>query len=411
MSNNSNSFFGEISSMSTFEDIHEVDTSAGSTSRSYIVRVHGKRMFMKHVKSDYVQNEKYNLAFKKEFEIGFNLEHPNIVRYYEYGKDKFGTFILTEYVEGCTLTELVKKEPEYFKRAKNMDKFCRQMLGALDYIHSQHILHLDLKPDNILVTRLGRDVKIIDFGFSYSQEFNTTMGYSPMYASPEQLQSKRVYDQRTDLFSFGMIVKTIHEILDIKPSKRYCSLINACTAKDPDNRIESASAALGRYFKKTNFMPLVYGAAASVFLCAVIAAGVLGSKINKDNIIVYNDSIIKAPSYRPKEDPEIYFANEKTVSLYLDSVFHSYYKDYRYLWEDGNMEHIFDGMTSDEAKALEQKIYDLTVNLSTLQENDMLEATKKFPAHRLYIYRTYRDHLDCADRDSLMKMAKMYGIR
>lgn len=63
--------------------------------------------------------------------------------------------ILMEYVDGQSLSQRLATDPDYFRKRKNADKFVRQLLDAVSYLHSHQVLHLDLKPDNILLNPLG----------------------------------------------------------------------------------------------------------------------------------------------------------------------------------------------------------------------------------------------------------------
>ena len=94
------------------------------------------------------------------------------------------------------------------------------------------MLHLDLKPDNILLTHINHDVKLIDLGFCYTDTFKDTQGHTNSFAAPEQLSGQKV-DVRTDIYAFGKIIEQLpdHTI--------YNKVITRCTAENPDNRYQS----------------------------------------------------------------------------------------------------------------------------------------------------------------------------
>jgi serine/threonine-protein kinase len=130
------------------------------------------------------------------------LEHPHLVRYLSLDGDS----ILMEYVDGETLSQRIASNPGYFKNHKNTDKFIRQLLDVVGYLHSHQVLHLDLKPDNILLTRINHDVKLIDLGCCYTDAFQDTTGHSEGFAAPEQLAGQSV-DVRTDIYAIGRILR------------------------------------------------------------------------------------------------------------------------------------------------------------------------------------------------------------
>ncbi len=200
-----NSSFGENSDFYTLTDIIPLETQ-GATSDACKVRISGKWHFMKKPKKEFSDHPLYIAAFKKEFDIGYTLDHPNIVRYISQGKSNEGFYFLTEYVDGNTLTDFLCKNSGYFEKKENVRKFIKQLFSALKYLHTKQILHLDLKPDNILITSIGNNVKIVDLGFAYNDCWQyLTVGKTNLYAAPEQFYNDKV-DERTDIYGIGMLL-------------------------------------------------------------------------------------------------------------------------------------------------------------------------------------------------------------
>ena len=216
-------------SQSRYETIEQMETQ-GATCDTFRVKLYGKLHFLKRLKAEYAGDIRYQEALRKEFETGYRLEHPNLVRYLSLDDNS----ILMDYVDGETLSQRLTSHPDYFKNRKNTDKFVRQLLDVLDYLHSHQVLHLDLKPDNILLTRINDDVKLIDFGFCYTDTFPDTTGRTESYAAPEQLSTvNSQLSIQTDLYAFG-------KILELLPNHYiYNKVIARCTAENPSNRYQS----------------------------------------------------------------------------------------------------------------------------------------------------------------------------
>ena len=126
---------------------------------------------------------------QKEFELGYPLEHPNIVRTYDLISDpELGLCIVQEYVQGVRLDEWLEGSPRPSRKARL--KAAEQIMDALGYLHLQGIVHRDLKPSNILITDSGANVKLIDFGLSDSDRFAILKhpAGTPGFSSPEQLE-------------------------------------------------------------------------------------------------------------------------------------------------------------------------------------------------------------------------------
>lgn len=215
-----------------FEAIEQLETQ-GATCDTFRVKLYGKLHFLKRLKPELAGDVRYLEALHKEFETGYRLEHPNLVRYVSSEDNS----ILIEYVDGETLAHRLASQPDYFRNRKNTDKFLRQLLDVVGYLHSHQVLHLDLKPDNILLTRINGDVKLIDLGCCYTDAFPDTTGRTNAYAAPEQL-SGEVVDERTDIFAIGRILEQLpdHAI--------YNNVIARCTAENPRDRYQSVEEIL-----------------------------------------------------------------------------------------------------------------------------------------------------------------------
>ena len=244
---------------SRFDAIEQVE-SQGATCDTFRVKLYGKLHFLKRLKAEYAGDIRYREALRKEFETGYRLEHPNLVRYLSL--DKNG--ILMEYVDGETLSQRLTKNPDYFNEQEHTDKFVRQLLGVLGYLHSHQVLHLDLKPDNILLTHINNDVRLIDLGFCRTDAFVDTQGYTSGFAAPEQLSGGEV-DVRTDIYAFG-------KILALLPNHSlYNKVIARCTAENPSARYQSIDEILYDINHRRRYF--LY-AAAFAAIVAVLAIGI-----------------------------------------------------------------------------------------------------------------------------------------
>ena len=134
----------------------------------YTASRYGKRYVLKGLSADCQSLTDMLLLQQKEFSLGITLSHPNIAETYSLEEvADCGRCIVMEYVDGITLAEWLATNPSHSARQRAM----LQLLDALEYIHSLQLVHHDLKSSNILITRNGQNVKLIDFGLS---ELDTT---------------------------------------------------------------------------------------------------------------------------------------------------------------------------------------------------------------------------------------------
>ncbi|MDE7407403.1 MAG: protein kinase, partial [Muribaculaceae bacterium] len=145
-------------------------------------RRYGKLHFEKRVADSYLDDILTVEALRKEFEIGYGLEHQGIVKYLAYENIS----IFEEYIDGQTLRDMLEKADKRLSGQGFLQQVCRQLLNALDYLHRHDVVHLDIKPENVMVSNIGNVVKLIDLGSARNGTFDNTEGFTPGYMAPEQ---------------------------------------------------------------------------------------------------------------------------------------------------------------------------------------------------------------------------------
>lgn len=191
----------------------------------------GKFRVLKALKAQFRGNPVYERLLRKEFEIGWELDHPNICKVYAFENIQgLGNCIEMEYVDGCTLDDFAQSE---FSDKGALKRILCQTCDALAYIHHKQIIHRDLKPQNILVTHNGLNVKIIDFGLSDTDWHSVLKGSAGTreYAAPELLERGEI-DNRTDIYSLGKIMLSM--------DRAYMAVAQKCTKVLPQDRYASA---------------------------------------------------------------------------------------------------------------------------------------------------------------------------
>ena len=191
-------------------EIFEV-VGAGGMSIVYKAKDHRlkRNVAIKMLKPEFVNDKTFVTKFRIEAQASAGLTHPNIVNVFDVAEDDGIYFIVMELVEGITLKEYIHENGRL-----SMDKaidFSIQIASALETAHENHIIHRDIKPQNILVSKNG-NLKVTDFGIAKAASANTltsgAMG-SVHYISPEQARGG-YSDERSDIYSLGI---TMYEMV------------------------------------------------------------------------------------------------------------------------------------------------------------------------------------------------------
>ncbi len=219
--------------------IEPVYESAGGYAKISRTAIDGKNVLLKSLKEEYVGSSLYERLLKKEYEIGKGLMHPGICQTIDFRNiSGLGTCIVLEWIEGQSLASILEsKELD----AVTSRKIILELCDALDFIHHRQVVHKDIKPENIMITDNGRNVKIIDFGFSDADSYAVLKlaAGTRSYASPEQISGGKI-DERSDIYSFGKVIASISDCLDGGQRRFWKSISKKCTSLNPDRRVCSA---------------------------------------------------------------------------------------------------------------------------------------------------------------------------
>ena len=239
---------------------------AGGMSDVYKAKDHKLNRFVavKVLKQEFSENANFVSKFRIEAQAAAGLMHPNIVNVYDVGEEDSIYYFVMELVEGITLKKYIEKKARL--SVKEAISIAIQVCMGIEAAHNNHIIHRDIKPQNIIISKEGK-VKVTDFGIAKAATSNTitsnVMG-SVHYTSPEQARGG-YSDEKSDVYSLGVtmfemltgrvpfngettVAIAIKHIQEEMPSPRdYVSeipvsveqIVFKCCQKSPDRRYQS----------------------------------------------------------------------------------------------------------------------------------------------------------------------------
>ena len=263
-----------------YEIIEQIGT--GGMSDVYKAKCHklNRYVAIKVMKSEFSEDKTFVSKFRAEAQSVAGFTHPNVVNVYDVGDENGIYYIVMELVEGITLKKYIEKRGKLpFKEAVSI---AIQVANGLDAAHKHHIVHRDIKPQNIIISKEGK-VKVTDFGIAKVASSSTINSSSTMgsvhYISPEQARGG-YSDERSDIYSLGItifemltgtvpfdgdsaVAVAVQHIQDSIPAPSQLvegipvsvdKIVLKCTQKKTDRRYQSASELIAD-LKKSLVMP------------------------------------------------------------------------------------------------------------------------------------------------------------
>ena len=305
---NSSETFKPVDSEMEYNSSYSMPELYAETSSAVLYRVRkaGKYFIIKTPKN----NSGKSLAMlQREYELSIGLQHPNVVNVFTYETSTVvGPGIVMEYVDGRTLEQFLAENPTPAMRCRVFE----QLLQAVAYIHRSGLVHNDIKPENILITRSDNDVKLIDFGLSDNDAYYLArmLGCTKRYASPELLAREKEIDARSDIYSLGVVMKEIF-------GNRFSGISSRCLRKEKNKRYANAEELLTAFKHRNRPLKVIM----ALLMAILVLLPLLG----------YVTMVLEEREYLSTRDAMIAQVEKDVEAIYrttADSVSRAVYREF-----------------------------------------------------------------------------------
>jgi hypothetical protein len=194
----------------------------------------GRRVHVKYPVSQFATIPAYRRLFAEEAHTGQKWNHPHILKYLRFNDQTDDVSIEMEYIPALTLHEALLEEPLGINTVRESRQIMRQLMDAVEYLHEQDVLHLDLRPENILITRSAHDVKVMNPASFYVGQTPSFFIYKERYTAPELFAEGSKPSPAADIYSLGRIMEYLFSYSTLTAG--ISKVIARATADDPAQR-------------------------------------------------------------------------------------------------------------------------------------------------------------------------------
>jgi serine/threonine protein kinase len=376
---------------SNFELIHN---SKNGYSELYKAKRYGKWYVLKRLTDKEKDNPRYQSLLEKEFDIAIQLSHQNVVQTVTFEDiPQLGICIVQEFIDGVTWNDFFSKNNI---SKKETFRILGELCDALTYIHNKQIVHRDIKPNNILITRDGHHVKLIDFGLADKDDFDILKepAGTTAFASPEQ-QKRNKIDNRSDIDALGKIIQDIsYQSFKIK------RITKKCLEENPEKRFRSALDVKKKLNSKTNIIIVVITLLITIFAILFFTLAASQSSydsLRKEMITLENENLkiksesdsIKIVLKKQNEIETLYRALQKQVIDFAEEQCREVGKtlNYNYIFSRDNdiiidlvlsrgkfPQQLIDSKVSKDAPHYHEWLH----NLKKIEENIYIDFSRNF---------------------------------
>lgn len=197
----------------------------------------GKRIFIKRPCRKFASMPSYLEAFAAEARQGVECSHPNLLSYLGLQEDEKGLFIALEYIPALPLNKALLNAVLHINTPSESKRIMNQLMDVVAYLHSRNICHLNIRPENIYITKGSHEVRLANPGNTYANCTPSFLIYKEQFTAPELFEENGIATSASDIYSAGKVMEYLYSYSHLSFGIR--RIINKATQADPARRYGS----------------------------------------------------------------------------------------------------------------------------------------------------------------------------
>lgn len=253
----------------------------------------GKRFFIKRPYRKFASIASYQEAFIAEAKQGAEWNHPNLLSYLGLQKDEEGLFIALEYVPAISLNKALQDAVIRINTPAESKRIMDRLMSAADYLHSKNICHLNIRPENIYITKSEHDVRLANPGNTYANHTPSFFIYKEQFTAPELFEEDNIPTPACDIYSLGKIMEYLYSYSHLSFGIR--RIINKATQTNPAKRyadVKEMQEAFRRYHHADWGIQFIKGIAA-IGVLALIYYGLRDEPVSTETLQFIEDTTLR----------------------------------------------------------------------------------------------------------------------
>lgn len=277
----------------------------------------GKRIYIKRPCRQFASLSSYQEAFREEARQGKEWNHPHLLSYIGLQKDEEGIFIALEYIPALPLNKVLLDAVFYINTAAKSNRIMNQLMEAVSYLHSRNTLHLNIRPENILITKSSHTVRLANPGNTYANCTPSFFIYKEQFSAPELFDENNSPTPASDIYSLGKVMEHLYSYSHLSYGIR--RIIKQATQTDPAKRyadIKEMQEAFNRS-RYTDWTVGITKGVAAVGMLILIYYGLKDEPVSNETLQFVEDTTLRHRQAQIEADAARYEATEISPSSSL----------------------------------------------------------------------------------------------